>query len=65
MDSPELLIVLAIIGSLFVVAFPAARICARLGFPAGLGVLAVVPVANILLLWFDTNDRRKHDDAEH
>jgi len=52
MTVPEVFIVLAVIVSLFVVAYPASRICARLGFPAGLGVLAVVPVANIVLLWF-------------
>jgi hypothetical protein len=52
MGLPELTIVLAIVAGLFVVAYPASRICARLGFPAGLGLLAIVPVINVVLLWF-------------
>jgi len=33
------------------VVFPACRIAYRLGLPWGLGFLAVVPVANLVLLW--------------
>ena len=50
---PELLVLLAItLVSAAVVAFPAGRICQRAGFPPWLGVLAIVPLANVLLLWF-------------
>ena len=50
---PELIVVLAIVGlgSLLVV-WPAARICRRIGFSPWLGILAAVPVANVILLWF-------------
>ena len=44
-----------IVIALFIVAvliWPAARIARRLGFPAILGVLIVVPLANFVLLWF-------------
>ena len=55
MDSvglPELLVVIAIVVSLLLVVWPAARICRRTGFSPWLGILAAVPVANIVLLWF-------------
>jgi hypothetical protein len=48
---PEIVIGLGIIVMLAVVVYTASRICARLGFPAGLSVLAVVPLANLVLLW--------------
>jgi hypothetical protein len=35
-----------------VVVWPAARICSRLGFSPWLGILAMVPIANVILLWF-------------
>jgi hypothetical protein len=38
--------------SAFVLIWPAARICRRIGFSPWLGVLAVGPVANVVLLWF-------------
>jgi hypothetical protein len=34
------------------VIWPAARICAKAGYTPWLGVVIVVPGANILLLWF-------------
>jgi hypothetical protein len=50
---PELLVLLAMaLLSAAVVAWPAGRICQRAGFPPWLGVLAVVPLVNLLLLWF-------------
>ncbi len=52
MAVPELTIVLVVVASLALVVYPASRICARLGYPAGLGLLAVVPVINLVLLWF-------------
>ena len=50
--SPEAVILLAVVANLLLVAYPAVRICRRLGFSAGLGLLAVVPIANLVLLWF-------------
>ena len=49
---PELVVVLLIATMVIAVVWPAARICHRLGFPSWLGVLAVIPLANVLLLWF-------------
>ncbi|MFN8061873.1 MAG: hypothetical protein U0Q12_22130 [Vicinamibacterales bacterium] len=52
MSIPELVIVLAVVVAAAGVVYPASRICARLGFPPALGLLAIVPVANVALLWF-------------
>jgi hypothetical protein len=50
---PELLIILMITIILpLAVVWPAMRICRRAGFSQWLGLLIVVPLANILLLWF-------------
>ena len=49
---PELAVVLAIAVSVLAVVFPAGRICRRLGFSSWLGVLAIIPIVNLLLLWF-------------
>lgn len=46
--------VFEVLGLLLVAAaimIPAARIARRLGYPRWLAVLAVVPLANVLLLW--------------
>lgn len=48
---PELVTMLAILGAGLVVVWPAARICRRLGYSRWLGVVAVVPIANVVLLW--------------
>jgi hypothetical protein len=50
---PELVVLGAVfvVSSLFLV-IPAARICHRVGFSMWLGVIAVVPLANVILLWF-------------
>ena len=50
---PELFIILLllVIGPLLLV-WPAARICRRAGFSPWLGLLILVPLANILLLWY-------------
>lgn len=52
--SPTELVLLAVVllFMLAIVAFPASRICSRLGFSPWLGLLALVPVANVLLLFF-------------
>jgi len=44
---PVMMIVFAV-----VVLIPVWRICARAGFPGWIGLLAVVPIVNILLLYF-------------
>jgi hypothetical protein len=49
---PELTVVLAIVLMALVVVWPASRICRRIGFSPWLGVLAVFPLANLVLLWF-------------
>jgi len=49
---PELLVVLAILVTSAAVIWPAALICRRIGFSPWLGVLAGLPVVNVLLLWF-------------
>jgi hypothetical protein len=49
---PEFIIIGALCMSLVTVGWPMARICQRAGFSPWLGGLAVVPIANIVLLWF-------------
>jgi hypothetical protein len=49
---PEFIIVAAVCMSLVTVAWPMARICQRAGFSPWLGLLAIVPIANVVLLWF-------------
>ncbi|MBV2131140.1 hypothetical protein KQY15_18730 [Rheinheimera sp. SM2107] len=39
-----------IVGAIFIV--PAWRICQRVGYPGPLGLLIVIPIANIILLYF-------------
>jgi len=65
---PELLLVVTIAGvGLLAVALPASQICRRIGLSPLLGLLAVIPIANILLLWFvafspwPSSERRQHD----
>ena len=49
---PEILVLVFMAVMALVVIFPAATICQRLGFSPWLGVLAAVPIANVILLWF-------------
>ena len=49
---PELAVVFGIALMALAVAWPAARICGRLGFPRWLGLLAIIPFVSLLLLWF-------------
>lgn len=49
---PEMAVVLFILLSAAAVLWPAARICARIGYSPWLGLLAVLPFASVLLLWF-------------
>ena len=60
---PELVVVLLIAAMALAVVLPAARICRRLGFPSWLGVLAIIPLANVLLLWFVALARWPSPDA--
>jgi hypothetical protein len=60
---PELVVVLAIAVMALVVVWPAAQICRRIDFPLWLGVLVIVPVANVLLLWFVATARWPRVDA--
>ena len=52
LDFPELFLVLVVIVAAVAMVVPACRICARVGYPLWLGLLAVVPVANLCLLFF-------------
>jgi hypothetical protein len=49
---PEFIIIAALSLSVITVAWPMGRICRRAGFFPWLGGLAIVPIANIVLLWF-------------
>jgi hypothetical protein len=46
---PEIVIIMIVLAA---VVWPAARICRRVGLSPLLGILAVVPLANVLLLWY-------------
>jgi len=48
----ELIIIVVITAISFSVIWPATRICRRVGFPWWLGLLIVVPLGNVVLLWF-------------
>ena len=48
---PEAAIIVAVFGMLLLVAWPAGRICRKAGFSPWLGILAVIPIANVILLW--------------
>ena len=52
MGIPELAVTAVWLLILVVPLWPAARICARMGFSPWLGLLAIVPVGNLVLLWF-------------
>ena len=60
---PELAIVVVLIGAWLSVVWPAARVCRRLGFSPWVGVLAIVPLANFLLLWWLAYTRWPIDGA--
>jgi hypothetical protein len=49
---PELTVILMIFAMAIVVIWPASTICRRLGLSPVLGVLAVLPLANLILLWY-------------
>jgi hypothetical protein len=43
---------LAIFVGIPVILYPVIRMLRRMGYPAVLGILALLPVANLALLWF-------------
>ena len=49
---PEISVVAVLAVMALAVIWPAATICRRLGFSPVLGLLAPLPIANVLLLWF-------------
>ena len=49
---PELVVIALIVSMALLVVWPAARICERAGLSRWLGLLAIVPIANVVLLWF-------------
>ena len=69
--SPAELIALSVVmlGMLVFVAYPAGRICSRLGFTPWLGILAIVPIANVILLLYVAFSRwpshPEKDDGVH
>jgi len=48
----ELVVILAICLMSLIVLWPASQICRRIGFPWWIALLSIVPIANVLLLWF-------------
>jgi hypothetical protein len=49
---PELVVVAVMVAMALLVVWPTAMICRRIGFSPWLGILAAIPVANVVLLWF-------------
>jgi len=49
---PELVIIFLLSLTTLAFIWPAMRICRRAGFSQWLGLLIVIPLANIFLLWF-------------
>ena len=47
---PGIALIIAV--TLALLAWPAGRICRRVGFSPWLGLLILVPFANVVLLWF-------------
>ena len=46
---PELLIVFVVA---LLIIFPAARVCQKAGYSPWLAIAAVIPLLNLILLWF-------------
>ena len=49
---PGLIVITFMAMMAFIVIWPAATICRRLGFSPLMGVFAAVPLANLVLLWY-------------
>ena len=52
MGIPELAVIVMTVVMVALAVVPAARICGKAGFPMWLGILAIVPVANVVLAFF-------------
>ena len=52
MGIPELAVIVMTVVMVALAVVPAARICGKAGFPMWLGILAVVPIANVVLAFF-------------
>ncbi|MCR9128388.1 MAG: hypothetical protein NXI12_02595 [Alphaproteobacteria bacterium] len=50
-STPNLTVLLLLVLYAIVVVFPCWRIIARTGLPGALGILAIVPLVNLILLW--------------
>ena len=50
--APEIVVVAFMVAMALVVIWPMGMICRRIGFSPWLGILAAVPFANVVLLWF-------------
>ncbi len=49
---PEIIVIAFMCAMALVVIWPMGMICRRIGFSPWLGVLAAVPVANVVVWWF-------------
>lgn len=49
---PELQVVVVLLTAFIAIVYPVSRICSRMGFPRLLALLAFVPVANLVVLWY-------------
>jgi hypothetical protein len=52
LDFPELLLIPIVIVAAAAMVVPACRICAKAGYSSWLGLLAIVPIANLCLVYF-------------
>ncbi len=50
-SSIESITILAVLVYAVIVVFPCWRIISRTGLPGALGLLAIIPVANLILIW--------------
>ena len=60
---PELVVVAFMLAMALVVIWPMVIICRRIGFSPWLGILAAVPLANVVLLWFLALSQWPKDDT--
>ena len=63
---------LMLVSTVLLVAWPAWRICAKAGFPGPLGIMAILPLLNLVLLfilafaeWPALRDRKPKFDKYH
>ena len=51
-SSPEIWVVVSAAVVLLMIVYASARVCRKAGFSRWLGILAIVPIANIFLLFY-------------